>query len=97
MKGYVIIDNEIVDPEAYSEFLGQVHATTEARGGRSLVRTNDAETVEGDWMPKRLVIIEFDSLEAAKGFLGSAEYTALNDLRHKAAKSRIVVAEGHES
>lgn len=48
-------------------------------------------------MPKRLVIIEFDSLEAASGFIGSAAYTALSEVRHKAANSKIVVAEGRDS
>ena len=68
-----------------------------AHGGRFLVRTSDVAVVHGDWAPKRRVILELDSLEAAKGFVGSAEYSALDDLRARAAKSRAVVVEGADS
>ena len=61
------------------------------------MRTSNVEAIEGAWMPKRLVIVEFDSLEAAKGYLGSAEYAALDIARRRATKSRIVVVEGYDS
>ena len=44
-----------------------------------------------------MVILEFDSLEAARRFVGSPDYSALDDLRRRAAKSRTVVVEGSES
>ena len=94
MKGYVLMDAEIIDAEAYSEFAGKVPAAIAAHGGRLLVRTSDVEVVQGGWEPKRLVILEFDSLEAAKGYLGSAEYAALDDIRRRATRAEIVVVEG---
>ncbi len=94
MKGYVVIDTEVIDSEAYAEFVEQVPAALAAHGGRFLVRTSDAETIEGDWAPKRLVIVEFDNVEAARGFIGTAYSGALGDLRRQATKSKIVVAEG---
>lgn len=97
MKGYIVIDAEIIDHEAYSEFGGKVPASVAAHGGRLLVRTSNVEAIEGDWVPKRLVIVEFDNLEAAKGYIGSAEYTALDVARRRATKSRIVVVEGCDS
>ena len=97
MKGYVVMDAEIIDAEAYSEFAKHVPAAVAAHGGRILVRTSDVEAIQGDWVPKRFVILEFDSLGAAKGYVGSAEYAALNDLRQRATKANIVVVEGHNS
>lgn len=97
MKGYVVIDTEVVDQEAYSEYVGRILGVIEAHGGRFLVRTSNAEPIDGGWEPKRLVIIEFDSLDAARGFVTSAEFTSLNDLRHRGANSHIVVAEGDGS
>ena len=94
MKGYVVIDTEIVDQEAYLEVIAQMPGIVEAHGGRFIVRTSEAEPIEGGWAPKRLVVIEFDSPEAANGFLSSDAYTALNDLRRRGAHARIVVAEG---
>ena len=97
MKGYVVMDAEIIDSEAYSEFAKHVPAAVAAHGGRILVRTSDIEAIQGDWVPKRFVILEFDSLRAAKGYLGSDEYVALDDLRRRATKANIVVVEGHNS
>ena len=94
MKGYVIVDTEIIDQEAYQEFLTHAPGLVEGQGGRFIVRTSDAEPVEGGWEPKRLVIMEFDSLEAARGFVTSDEYTSFDDLRHRGARARIVLVEG---
>ena len=97
MKGYVVIDTEVTDPEAYAEFVGKAPAAIAAHGGRFLVRTSTIDAIEGDWGPKRFVIIEFDNLEAARRFIGSAEYTSLGDVRRRATKSRIVIVEGYDS
>ena len=96
MKGYVVIDTEIIDTESYSEYVEKILAVIVAHGGRFLVRTSDIEPLDGGWEPKRLVIIEFDSLEAARGFVGSAEYGAIDEVRRRAAKSRIVVVGGYD-
>ncbi len=98
-KGYVVIDTEVHDPEAYADVLANMPSAIEANGGRFVVRTSDAEPIEGGWTPKRLVILEFESLDAARGFLNSAEYMALSDVRQRAANfnSRIVIAEGSDS
>ena len=97
MNGYVVIDTEIIDREAYSEYVEKVVVAIAAHGGRFLVRTSDVETIQGDWAPKRFVIMEFDNLEAARGFVNSAEYTALDDIRRRGSNSRIVVVEGYDS
>ena len=97
MKGYVVIDTEVIDQEAYSEYVSQIVGVIEAHGGQFLVRTSDAEPIDGGWAPKRLVIIEFGSADAARGFVNSAEFTSLSDLRHRGANSHIVVAEGDGS
>ena len=96
MKGYIVMDAEIIDTEAYSEFAKKVPAAVAAHGGRILVRTSNIEAVQGAWVPKRFVILEFDSLEAARGYIGSAEYAALDDVRRRATRANIVVVEGHD-
>ena len=97
MKGYVVIDTEVIDAEAYSQFVEKVPAVLAAHGGRFLARSSSAETIEGDWAPKRLVILEFPGLEAARDFIGAAYRGPLGDIRRRAAKSRIVVVEGSDA
>ena len=57
------------------------------RGGRT-------ETLEGDWHPERVVVLEFPSLEQARKFYDSPEYGPLKALRLRAAKSKLLLVEG---
>lgn len=97
MKGYVIMDAEIIDAEAYTEFAEKSPAAIAAHGGHLLARTSDVDVIQGDWVPKRFVIVEFDSLEAAKGYMESVEYEALDELRKRATRANIVIFEGIDS
>ena len=65
-----------------------------AYGGKYLARAGQTEKLEGDWTPKRLVILQFDSLERAKAWLDSPEYSQVKPLCHQAAVSNMVVIEG---
>lgn len=65
MPAYVINDMEITDPVLFEEYRMLSPATVAQYGGRFLVRGGRCETLEGDWSPKRLVILEFPSVEQA--------------------------------
>ncbi len=94
MAAYVIVDIDVKDPVTYKEYIGLAPATVEKYGGRYLARAGRTEKLEGDWVPKRLVILQFESLERAKQWLDSPEYTPIKRLRHQAAVSNMVVIEG---
>ena len=69
-------------------------AAIAAYGGRFVVRGGAAETLEGDWKPARLVVLEFDSLERAKEWWSSPEYAPAKALRQKSSRTRMIVVEG---
>ena len=94
MAGYMIADVNVTDPEGFEEYRKLVSATIEAYGGRYVVRGGATETIEGDWNPSRLVIIEFDSVEQAKAWYHSDEYAGPKGMRHKAATTNAIFAEG---
>lgn len=94
MTAYIIVDIAISDPELYEEYKKQVPPTLERYGGRFLVRGGRIESLEGDWSPKRLVILEFDSSEQAKQWWSSAEYMTPKALRQAAAKTSMIVVQG---
>ena len=95
MAGYVIVDVEVRDPEAYRAYTQAVPGTLEPFGGRFLVRGGAAETLEGDWRPQRVVVIEFPSAEQAKAWHASPEYQAILPLRHRHARTNfLTVIEG---
>jgi uncharacterized protein (DUF1330 family) len=76
MPAYVIANVTVTDLPAMEEYRKQVPATLAKYGGRFLVRGGGHQTVEGDWKPTRLVVIEFPSLADAQRWYDSEEYCA---------------------
>ena len=94
MTAYVIVDIEITDPEGYKKYVKLAPETVKLFGGKYITRGGQNETLEGDWQAKRLVILEFPSVEQAKSWLNSAEYAPARALRHQYARTNMVVVEG---
>ncbi|HVP39872.1 MAG TPA: DUF1330 domain-containing protein [Candidatus Saccharimonadales bacterium] len=94
MAAYVIVDIEVTDPGTYERYKQLAAPAVAAFGGRYLARGGRALTLEGEWAPSRLVILEFPTLERAQQWLGSPEYREARGLRHAAARSRMVAVEG---
>ncbi|MGZ3646050.1 MAG: DUF1330 domain-containing protein [Ktedonobacteraceae bacterium] len=94
MAGYIVVDVEITDPNEYQTYAKQTAATIERYGGNFLVRGGEPETLEGGWKTKRLVIIEFPSIEQAKAWYNSPEYLAIIGIRHHAANSKMLLVQG---
>ena len=94
MPAYVLNDMEITDPALFEEYKKLSPATVAQYGGRFLARGGRTETLEGDWSPKRLVILEFPSVEQARAWADSPEYAPAKRLRQRAAKSNLIVVEG---
>ena len=94
MSAYVIVDIDVTDPEGYKEYVKIAPAAVTLYGGRYIARGGSNETLEGDWHAKRLVILEFPNSERARAWLNSPEYAPARAMRHKYAKSNMVVVEG---
>jgi uncharacterized protein (DUF1330 family) len=96
MSAYVIVEIDIQDPAGYEEYKKQAAATVTKYGGKYIVRGGKAEVLEGDWQPKRIVILEFASMGRAKEWLHCDEYRDPRKLRHKTAKTNMIVLEGFD-
>jgi uncharacterized protein (DUF1330 family) len=94
MPAYLIVETDITDPEQYEQYKAASPGAIAAHGGRFVVRGGETAVLEGDWNPKRLVVVEFDDLEAAKRFYDSPEYQAAMKLREGAANLNMVAVEG---
>jgi uncharacterized protein (DUF1330 family) len=66
MPAYLIVETDITDPEQYEQYKAASPGAIAAHGGRFVVRGGETAVLEGDWNPTRLVVVEFDDLEAAK-------------------------------
>ena len=94
MPAYVIATIEVTDPEQFEVYRGQVPATIEKHGGRYLARGGEVSVVEGDQPERRTVVLEFDSLEKAKGWYYSDDYAGPKELRIASTISNVMIVEG---
>ena len=94
MPAYFIVDLEVTDSAGFDEYRQLVPATIQQYGGRYVVRGGVTETLEGDWQPKRVVVLEFPSVEQAKRWYNSEEYRDPKALRFKTAKGSLILVEG---
>lgn len=94
MPAYVVVQIVVNDPVAYEEYRLAAPPTIAQYDGKYLVRGGRVETLEGDWMPQRFVILEFPTFERAQQWHASPEYQAIAPLRHRYASSQMLVVEG---
>jgi uncharacterized protein (DUF1330 family) len=94
MSAYVVVEVEVQDKDRYETYKRMVPPTLTPYGGRFIVRGGEAEALEGEWSPKRVVIMAFPSVERAKAWWGSEEYAEAKALRQATARSRMIVVAG---
>jgi uncharacterized protein (DUF1330 family) len=91
MAAYVIVEVDVQDTDRYETYKRMVPPTLAAYGGHFLIRGGEVETLEGQWRPKRLVMLEFPSAERAKAWWSSHEYAEAKALRQATAHSRMIL------
>ena len=96
MAGYLIANIEVTDAKTFEDYRNQVAPIIARFGGRYLVRGGATVMLEGA-AAKRLVVIEFPTLDAARAFYDSAEYAPVLALRLASAASDIVLVEGYQA
>ena len=94
MKAYVVADVDVLDPARYERYKALAPPAIAAHGGRYLARGGRTEVPEGDWSPKRIVILEFPSLEKARAWWASVEYAEGKALRQSCARTNMLIVEG---
>ena len=94
MAAYILADVDVTDAAGFEAYRQQVPATVEKYGGKFCVRGGRFETLEGTWPLKRLVVLEFPSVEQAKRWYDSPEYREPKALRFKTATTNLILVEG---
>jgi uncharacterized protein (DUF1330 family) len=94
MTAYVIADIDVHDQEGYQEYIALVPATLQPHGGRFLVRGGSHETLEGEWQPRRLVVIEFPTADDARRWHQSPDYQTAMAIRQRTSTGSLVLVEG---
>jgi uncharacterized protein (DUF1330 family) len=94
MAAYLVVQVDVKDPVRYADYRTMVPPTLAKYGGRFIVRGGKTETLEGDWAPTRFVVVEFPSVEQAKAWWASPEYTEAKALRQATSETQMIVVEG---
>ena len=94
MSAYLIANVDVKDTEKFKDYSKAIPSVLKQFGGKLLVRGGDFEICEGNWNPKMLVVVEFESMQKAKQFYNSPEYKALIDLRQSSAYTELVFVDG---
>lgn len=94
MKAYLVLDLSVTDFASFKTYIAEITAFIAKHSGRYIVRGVQPTTIEGDWTPERLVIIEFPEREKAEAFLDDPDIQDLFELRHATTTSRLLLVDG---
>lgn len=94
MPAYVIANIQVNDPVRYEDYRRLVPPSIEKYGGRFVVRGGAVEALEGDWRPGRLVILEFPSVEQARAWWSSPDYSEARAIRQATSTGTLLLVEG---
>ena len=94
MAAYVIFDVDIRDPARYQEFMAGVKPALEKAGAKYLARGGEHKVYEGDWQPRRIVLLEFPSVAAWEEFYNGSTYQDLKSVRDACSSARLVSVVG---
>ena len=85
MSCYWLARAKVLDPVDYKKYTDQVPDILKKYGGKVLARGGAQETLEGPKTFDRFVVIEFESMEAAKRCFESPEYVEAAKFRRGGA------------
>lgn len=94
MTAYLIAQIDVRDADAYRAYAEKAGPVVGQYGGRFLAKAGPTVPLEGAPPRERIVVIEFDSVDAARTYYDSPEYQAAKSLRHGAAAAQFFIVAG---
>jgi uncharacterized protein (DUF1330 family) len=94
MSVFVVAHIDVHDAEEYQRYLDGFAPILLDHGGEMLAVDPAFEQIEGEWDYPRLVIMRFESAQAAKRWHGSPAFRKLAEHRWRAARSRLALVRG---
>ena len=95
MSAFVIVEVTVTSPEPYAAYRDLAGASVARHGGRFIVRGGEVTTLEGDWNPQRIVVVEFASVDAAKAWYFSDDYQDALRVRQANSVGKALIVDGY--
>ena len=92
-KGYVIARAVVTNATQWAVYAAAAGDAIRKYGGKPIVRGGRNEVMEGEGRARN-VVLEFESLDVARTYAQSPEYTAAKKLREGAGYIDMVIVEG---
>ena len=94
MAAYLVVDIDVTNPTQFEEYKKLAPVAIAKYGGRYVIRGGAYESLEGNWKPQRVTVVEFESMEKGKAFYNSPEYQAAIKARKGAANMKMLLVQG---
>jgi uncharacterized protein (DUF1330 family) len=94
MSAYVIVEIDVSDSEKYEQYKKLAFTSVTAHGGKYIVRGGSSDVFEGEWSPKRIVVLEFESMAKARAWYHSEDYQDAKQIRLQASIANMICVEG---
>jgi uncharacterized protein (DUF1330 family) len=95
LSAYLISQVEVLDAAAWENYRTRAARVITELGGRYLVRGALADVMEADWPveeppPQTVIVAEFPSMKALKGWYSSPQYAEAYRFRAAAIRRRMI-------
>jgi uncharacterized protein (DUF1330 family) len=87
MKAYLVLDLSVNDFGGFRKYIAEIPAFIARHSAKYIVQGTRPTTIEGDWKPELMVILEFPAREKAEAFLSDPEI-------HDTTTSKLVLVDG---
>ncbi|MGH2587952.1 MAG: DUF1330 domain-containing protein [Dehalococcoidia bacterium] len=94
MAAYVIAEVEVTDPAGFAEYQQMAGPIVAKYGGRLVAAGPPVASLEGDWQPKGVTVVEFPSVEHVRQWHDAPEYQEPKRLRQASARCSLVLIDG---
>lgn len=94
MPAYIIVDVTVTDAQRYEDYKKLTPGSLAPFNGKFIVRGGATQTLEGDWVPGRIVVLEFPNAERARSWWSSDSYAPAKAIRQAASITRMILVEG---
>jgi uncharacterized protein (DUF1330 family) len=94
MKAYLVLDFTVNDLSRFMTYVAEIPAHIARHSGKYIVQGVEPKTIEGDWKPDRMVILEFPQRANAEAFLSDPDIQDLFKVRHATTTSKLVLVDG---
>jgi len=94
MPAYLVVEAILTNPKEFIGYTKAVPPLVTRFGGEYIALGGESESLEGDWGATKIVLHKWPSMDAARQFWNSDEYTEAKKLREGAGTFRVMLVDG---